>query len=146
MQIRYHCPTDGCVAIIEFEPLETSGPTMQCPRCRAEHPMRISDTIRRDHLVDRCAICGGSELFIRKDFPQRLGAAVVVVFGIAAIYCFTFSVLAAWSVLAVAVLIDLVVYALIGRVTTCYACRAEYRKCPLNPAHEGFDLATSEKY
>jgi len=146
MQIRYLCPTDGCVAIIEYEPLETSPATMQCPRCHVQHPMRVSDSIHRDQLVDRCAVCGGSELFIRKDFPQRLGVAVVVLFGLAAIYCFTFSVLAAWSVLAAAVLIDLVVYSLIGRVTTCYACRAEYRKCPLNPAHEGFDLATSEKY
>jgi hypothetical protein len=77
---------------------------------------------------------------------QCLGLTVVIVFGLAALYCFTFSVLAAWSVLAAAVALDLIVYALIGRVTTCYACRAEYRKCPLNPAHEGFDLATSEKY
>jgi len=40
----------------------------------------------------------------------------------------------------------LFIYTALGRVTTCYACRAEYRRCPLNPAHEGFDLATSEKY
>jgi len=85
-------------------------------------------------------------LFIRKDFPQRLGVAVVIVFGLAAIYYFSISVLIAWSILAAAVLIDLVIYAFLGKVTTCYACRAEYRKCPLNPAHEGFDLATSEKY
>jgi hypothetical protein len=146
MQIRYHCPTDGCVAIIEYEPLEGCGDTMQCPRCHVRHPMNISDSIRRDQRVDRCVVCGGSELFIRKDFPQRLGLTVVIVFGLAALYCFTFSVLAAWSVLAAAVALDLIVYALIGRVTTCYACRAEYRKCPLNSAHEGFDLATSEKY
>ena len=146
MQIRYHCPTDGCVAIIEYEPLETSGPTMECPRCHVRHPMRVSDSIRREHLVDRCVVCGGSELFIRKDFPQRLGVAVVVVFGLAAIYYFTVSVLIAWSILAAAVLVDLAIYAFLGKVTTCYACRAEYRKCPLNPAHEGFDLATSEKY
>jgi hypothetical protein len=146
MQIRYHCPTDGCVAIIEYEPLEGCGDTMQCPRCHVRHPMNISDSIRRDQRVDRCVVCGGSELFIRKDFPQRLGLAVVIVFGLAALYCFTFSVLVAWSVLAAAVALDLIVYALIGRVTTCYACRAEYRKCPLSSAHEGFDLATSEKY
>jgi len=146
MQIRYHCPTDGCVAIIEYEPLEAAEPTMECPRCRVKHPMRISDAIRRDQLVDRCVVCGGSELFIRKDFPQRLGVAVVVVFGLAAIYYFSISVLIAWSILAAAVLVDLVIYAFLGKVTTCYACRAEYRKCPLNPAHEGFDLATSEKY
>ncbi len=146
MQIRYHCPTDGCVAIIEYEPLETSGPTMECPRCHIKHLITISDTVRRVQLVDRCAVCGGSELFIRKDFPQRLGVAVVVVFGLAALYYFTVSVLIAWSILAAAVLVDLVIYAFLGKVTTCYACRAEYRKCPLNPAHEGFDLATSEKY
>ncbi|MEK7757264.1 MAG: hypothetical protein AAB385_08635, partial [Planctomycetota bacterium] len=123
MQIRYHCPTDGCVAIIEYEPLETSGPTMECPRCHIQHAMRISDSIRRDQLVDCCVVCGGSELFIRKDFPQRLGVAVVVVFGVAAIYYFSISVLIAWSILAAAVLIDLVIYAFLGRVTTCYACR-----------------------
>ena len=146
MQIRYHCPTDGCVAIIEYEPLETSGPTMECPRCHVRHPMQISDSIRREHLVDRCVVCGGSELFIRKDFPQRLGVAVVGVFGLAALYYFTVSVLIAWSILGAAVFVDLVIYAFLGKVTTCYACRAEYRKCLLNPAHEGFDLATSEKY
>jgi len=146
MQIRYHCPTDGCVAIIEYEPLEASGPTMECPRCRVRHPMNISDSVRRDQLVDRCVVCGGSELFIRKDFPQRVGVAVVVVFGLAALYYFTVSVFIAWSILAAAVFVDLVIYAFLGKVTTCYACRAEYRKCLLNPAHEGFDLATSEKY
>lgn len=146
MQIRYHCPTDGCVAIIEYEPLEGCGPTMTCPRCKVAHPMRISDTLRRENRVDQCVICGGAEMFIRKDFPQRLGLAIVVVFGLAAVYCFTFSVIAAWTVLASAVVLDLFIYVVIGKVTACYACRAEYRKCAMNPAHDGFDLATSEKY
>lgn len=146
MQIRYHCPTDGCVAIVEYEPLEASGPTMQCPRCGKVHAMHLTPSIRESQLVDQCAVCECRELFIRKDFPQRVGLAVVIVFGLAAIYYFTVNVLIGWGILAAAVVIDLLIYAFIGRVTTCYACRAEYRKCPLNPAHEGFDLATSEKY
>ena len=146
MQIRYHCPTDGCVAWIEYEPLEGCGDTMECPRCHVRHPMTVSDAMRHEQLVDRCAACGGTELFVRKDFPQRLGFAIVIVFGLAAVYYFTVSVLIAWSILACAVLLDLLIYAFLGKVTTCYACRAEYRKCALNPAHEGFDLATSEKY
>lgn len=146
MQIRYHCPTDGCVAIVEYEPIETSGPTMECPRCHQVHPMHITPSIRERRLVDQCVVCACRELFIRKDFPQRVGLAVVVVFGLAAIYFFTVNVLVGWGILAGAVVIDLLIYAFIGRVTTCYACRAEYRKCPLNSAHEGFDLATSEKY
>lgn len=146
MQIRYHCPADGCVAIIQYEPLEDSAPTMKCPRCKVDHPMSISDAVRAGEMVDRCVVCGGRELFIKKDFPQGIGLAVVVLFGALAIYMFTVNVMLAWAVLAAAAVIDLLIYVVIGRVTACYACRAEYRKCHLNPAHEGFDLATSEKY
>ena len=128
MQIRFDCPTDGCVAIIQYEPLERSGPTMQCPRCRVDHPITISDSIRSKNMVDRCGVCSGRELFIRKDFPRALGLGIVL------------------AVLASGVVLDFVIYLIVGRVTACYACRAEYRKCSLNPAHEGFDLAVSEKY
>lgn len=146
MQIRYHCPTETCVAIIEYEPLEESGETMECPRCHVRHPIALTDAIRNDDVVDQCAVCKRRELFIRKDFPQRLGIGIVVVFGSVAIYYFTISILISWSILASAILLDLVIYMFLGRVTTCYNCRAEYRKCNLNPAHESFDLATSEKY
>jgi len=146
MQVRFHCPTDGCVAIIEYEPLEGCGPTMTCPRCKLAHPIVVTDAMRREHRVDRCVICGSTEMFVRKDFPQRLGLAVVIVFGLASIYYFRTNIVVSWAVLAAAILIDLIIYLFIGKVTTCYACRAEYRKCLLNPAHEGFDLATSEKY
>jgi len=146
MQIRFHCPTDGCVAIIEYEPLEECGATIECPRCHVKQPMTVTPAMRTEQTVDRCAVCGSRELFLRKDFPQRVGLAIVLVFGAAAIYFFRTSVFAAFAVLAAAAVLDLIIYALIGKVTTCYACRAEFRRCALNPAHEGFDLATSEKY
>lgn len=119
---------------------------MECPRCHVNHNITVTPTMRNEGRVDQCAVCNCRELFIRKDFPQRLGLFVVLVFGAVAIYFFRTNVVIGWSILAAAVLVDLVIYAFISRVTTCYACRAEYRKCPLNPAHEGFDLATSEKY
>ncbi len=146
MQIRFHCPTDRCVAIIEYQPLEQCGDTMQCPRCHKNHPMTITTMMRDEQRVDRCAVCGGAEMFVRKDFPQRIGLAVVVAFGLAAVYFLNRSLWVAWGILASAVLVDLVIYFVIGRVTTCYACRAEYRGCHLNSPHDGFSLATSEKY
>ena len=146
MQVRFHCPTETCVAIIEYEPLEESGETLECPRCHVPHPMTITQAMKKEGRVDQCAVCGGRELFIRKDFPQLLGFAIVVLFGAAAIYYFTINVLIAWSILASAILLDLAIYFCIGKVTACYACRAEYRKCKLDPEHKGFDLATSEKY
>jgi len=146
MQIRYYCPTDACVAIVEYEPFEECGETIECPRCRRTHPMIVTKAMREQKIVDRCAVCGAMEMYTRKDFPQRLGLLIVVVFGFLAIYYFSISVVKAWLVMATAMLIDLVIYYLVGKVTTCYACRAEYRKCRLNPAHEEFDLAASEKY
>lgn len=147
MQIRFHCPTGDCIAIIEYQPFEECGRTMECPRCRQHHRMIITDSMRKQRIVDRCAVCGGTEMFVRKDFPQRLGLIIIVIFGLLAIYYFRISVVKAFGVLGCAVLLDLAIYFFIGgKVTTCYTCRAEYRKCNLNPTHEGFDLATSEKY
>ena len=146
MQIRYHCPQEGCVAIIQYEPLKQCGESMECPRCHKTNRMFVSDEIRQDNTVDACVVCNCKELFIRKDFPQALGLTIVVVFGLAAIYYFRTNVLFAWSILGAAIIIDLLIYAVLGRVTTCYACRAEYRKAHLNPNHDGFDLAKSEKY
>ncbi len=146
MLIRFHCPTDKCVAIIEYEPLETCGETMECPRCHVQHPITITESVRDRQMVDACVVCGCREFFIRKDFPQMLGLAVVVVFGVAAIYFFSKSVIVAWGILAAAVVVDLVIYYFTKTVTTCYNCRADYRKYTPNPDHEGFDLATSEKY
>lgn len=146
MQIRFNCPTDRCVAIIEYEPLEACAGSIRCPRCGVEHTITVTESMILDETVDRCAVCGSKELFTRKDFPQRIGLAVVLVFGLLAIYLFTVNLFYAFGVLTLAVLIDLVIYLSIGKCTTCYACRAEYRKCKLNPAHEDFELSTSEKY
>ena len=95
MLIRFHCPTDTCVAIIEYEPLETCGSEMECPRCHIQHPIAITESIRDRQMLDACAVCGCREFFLRKDFPQTLGLAVVLVFGAVAIYFFSKSVLVA---------------------------------------------------
>src|SRR3712207_3360011 len=109
----------------------------------------MSDEARGDPApLTKCPACGCRDLFVRKDFPQRLGLAVVV--GAA----LTFLVLAArpatfyigvW-VLVSAVVLDALVSLFVGRVTVCYRCRGEFRDVPLNPAHAGFDPATAEKY
>lgn len=134
------------MAIIEYEPLENAQAPIVCPRCGRKHAMQLTELIRTGTKVDRCAVCGNQELFIRKDFPQRLGLAVVVIAGLTSIVFLRTNFMIAYGVLAAAVLVDFMLFLFVGKVTTCYACRAEYRKCALNPEHEGFDLATSEKY
>ena len=101
-----------------------------------------------DAFLTRCPACGCRDLFVRKDFPQKLGLAIVAVAAVA------FLVLAASrqsfylgvTVLIVAMLIDAVLYWFVPRITVCYKCRREFRDVPINPAHEGFELAVGEKY
>lgn len=146
MQVRFNCPNDTCVAIIEYEPLEECGDSMECPRCHQSHAMTITDAPRQRNIIERCAVCGADSMFVRKDFPQWLGLMIVVAFGLLAVYFFKVSLVKAWITLIVGALLDLAIYLSVGKVTACYACRAEYRKCAINPAHEGYDLATAEKY
>lgn len=96
----------------------------------------------------QCPHCGCRDLFIRKDFPQKLGLFIVVAAAV------SFLVLAASRrhfyvgaiVLLVAAVIDAVLYAVVPRITVCYRCRAEFRDRPINPEHHGFELAIGEKY
>jgi len=87
-------------------------------------------------------------LFVRKDFPQKLGLAVVIVAVIAFVVLAarprTFYI-GAW-VLTAAVILDGLLYLFVPRVTVCYRCRKEFRNVPINPKHGGFELAVAEKY
>ena len=97
--------------------------------------------------LDHCLHCGGTEFFLRKDFPQKLGLALVIVFGlIASVFYYYERVLATFATLAALVVVDAIIYLFVGKVVVCYKCRAEYRGIPYNSRITGFDLATSEKY
>jgi hypothetical protein len=97
--------------------------------------------------ITTCPQCGCRDLFIRKNFPQKLGLALVLVAAGA------FVILAAWRqtfwigamVLCVAALVDAALYVLVGKLTVCYRCRSEFAG-PIHPEHHGFELATAEKY
>lgn len=95
-----------------------------------------------------CPSCGCGDLFIRKDFPQRLGLAIVMIAGAAFLWLAAFrsSFYIGAIVLFAAAVIDAALYLFVPRITVCYRCRAEFRAHPLNPNHHGFDLATGEKY
>jgi hypothetical protein len=103
---------------------------------------------RESEPLTSCPRCGCNDLFVRKDFPQKIGLGIVIIAALA------FLVLAASRgnfylgaiVLVIAALIDAMLYALVPRMTVCYRCRAEFRDVPINPEHEGFELAVGEKY
>jgi hypothetical protein len=98
------------------------------------------------HLL-RCPACGCRELFVRKDFPQRLGLALVIAAAVASVVLFALHmILAAFVVLGTVVVIDAVVYLFTGLCVVCYRCRTEARDLPIRREQKRWDLATGEKY
>jgi hypothetical protein len=98
--------------------------------------------------LDTCPHCGCKDIFIRKDFPQKLGMAIVVLAALAFLILAarpTTFYLGAWLLVA-AVIVDAIFYLFVPKVMTCYRCRTDFRNIPINPVFGKFELATAEKY
>ncbi len=146
MKIRFACRDEQCPALIEYRPLGTGEEMFACPRCSRDYTLRDTATLVRDRTLQKCALCGGEEMFIRKNFPQIAGLIIVVVAGLISVLYLRTNTALAYGVLAAAVLADVIIYCLVGMVTVCYRCHTEYWGVARNENHDWFDLATSEKY
>lgn len=96
----------------------------------------------------RCPVCGCRDLFRRKDAPQRLGLALVILAVVASIVLFARHQVA-WSLLVLVgmVIVDFMVGCFFGQCLVCYRCRSEFRDTMVDPAvHHPWDLAIGEKY
>lgn len=145
--ITHRCPKDYCRALIRTPGDRTGRVETLCPACGEAVVLDVDAAVMEQRVVRKCALCPGREFFIRKDFPQRLGMVAVVLAGlIASVFFYYENIPATFATLGALVLVDAVIYLLVGRVTVCYRCRAEYRGVAYNSDHQGFDLATSEKY
>src|SRR4051812_40672409 len=101
-----------------------------------------------DEAQHACPKCGCRDLFVRKDFPQKVGLAIVLIAGIAFIALAssrTHFYLGVFVLLAAAV-IDAIIYFFVGQVIVCYRCRTEIRDRAIDPSIGSFDLSTAEKY
>ena len=102
----------------------------------------------RREILTICPKCGCKDLFVRKDFPQKIGLSIVIVAAVAFLWLASSRqrfYLGAIVLLAAAVL-DALLYWFVPKITVCYRCRAEFRDVPINPDHEGYELAVGEKY
>ena len=154
MRITYACP--ACHATVTHDGADRGG-ELACPQCAAVVPVPAdaiawigpdggaaaagSGRLR----LRRCMVCPGTELFARKDFPQRLGVGIVVA-GFAA-SCVTWAwqlLVPTFAILFGTALIDVLLYLLMPECLTCYRCAARYRGA--GGPHGGFDLETHERH
>jgi hypothetical protein len=141
LHILARCAT--CDAALPVEGDEQAG-AITCGRCGRTIPLHISEAVRLDRAVDRCPVCEGADFYGRKDFDPKIGLTVVVIgAGISAIFYWFGRDLIAYSILAAAALIDLVVYGRLKDLTVCYRCHTEFRGVypRTTPA---FDLHTAD--
>lgn len=145
MRITYACPS--CAATVMVDRIE-SRTALECPACHAAVEIP-GEAIAPGPppRVRRCIVCPSSELFVRKDFPQRLGIAIVVA-GLAA-SCVAWAcreLVITFAILFGTALIDVALYLFMPDCLSCYRCGARYRGEGITGTFGGFDLETHEKH
>jgi hypothetical protein len=97
--------------------------------------------------LTQCLVCGSRDLFVRKDFPQRLGVGLVVVGFIASSIAWSqYMTLLTFAILFATALVDVVLYLIVGEALVCYRCHAQYRTVEGVEHHPAFNLETHERY
>ena len=95
--------------------------------------------------IKRCPHCGAPDLWDKRDFPARLGYALVVLGGGAAIACYVFGhPFYAMGFFLLFALLDAAAHILVPPMSVCYGCMAEIRGGA--PDHGGFDIHRAEEY
>ena len=142
MNVTYNCPACHRTTRSHLAPDQAS---ISCAHC--QQTINIPPNAIQGQQINRCLVCPSTELFARKDFPQRLGVALVVIgFVGSSIAWFNYQVLLTFAILFVTALIDLALYIVMGESLTCYRCHAQYRGFEEIEKHGGFDLETHERY
>jgi hypothetical protein len=144
MELTFSC--SNCSAVGHVLPLE--GATVaDCRHCGTARALR-PEAIAGGQLI-ACPWCITTELYIQKDFPQGLGLFIVCVgFAISTVFWYYEMPIPAYLVLVVSILLDLLMYHLVGDVTICYRCLSQMRGAGTNPdgRYRPFDLASGERY
>ncbi|MCA9260904.1 MAG: hypothetical protein KDA61_16935 [Planctomycetales bacterium] len=142
MNVTYACPACHSVECQDFD--ETTS-ELQCGRC-GQSVASSPGSVQGDRIV-KCLACPSEDLFVRKDFPQKLGVGLVVVGIIGSSIAWFYADIYWWyGILFATALIDVLLYALVGNVLMCYRCGAHYRGVAGMDAHGQFDLETHEKH
>jgi hypothetical protein len=97
--------------------------------------------------VRRCLTCPSHDLYVRKDFPQRVGVALVFI-GVVGSSIAWYHANLAWTfgILFATALADVLLFLVVGNALMCYRCGAQYRGALEIDSHGQFNLETHEKH
>jgi hypothetical protein len=142
MNVAFACPRCDESARVE---VPEGAASITCPSCRGE--LILPEGAYRNGEVTHCLVCPSTELFVRKDFPQRVGVAIVVTgFALSCITWYLYLPYWTFAVLFATAAIDVVLWFIVPNCLNCYRCDAQYRGLQGLEKHAGFDLETHERY
>jgi hypothetical protein len=140
VNIRFDCP------VCEY-PGRLSVPGLgswHCPRC--EHVVTLPENAG-DPALPACVICGGHELYKKKDFPHGLGMAILVFACLAStVTYFLYLPRFTWAILIGSAAFDGLLYLWVKDAVVCYRCHASHGGLPPGSAHPPFELTIHERY
>ena len=142
MNVAFYC--DHCDRTTQAG-IDVDTTTVKCRYCQAEQ--RLQPNAIEPGNVTRCVICPCEELFVRKDFPQRLGLCIILVQIITSSITWYFHMIYwTFAILGVSAFLDFILYMCIGNVLQCYRCQSQYRGIAGLEDRDAFNLETHERY
>jgi hypothetical protein len=140
VKLRLACPSCEQTANLA-SPLPAE---WQCPSC--DHLLKLPHPAPEEPLR-ACAVCGDRELYRKKDFPHGLGLTILTVACVASFVTYAlYEPWLTWAILIGSAAFDGLLYLLVGDVSVCYRCGAEYRGLADHKAHAPFELVVAERY
>ncbi len=143
MEVTYSC--HHCHRTCVEADFDESTRELVCAHCGQQIELPVGAVI--DGKLTRCVVCPCRELFVRKDFNQRLGVAVIVTgFALSTVAWAFRRPLWTFAILFATAAIDMVLYFTVGNLVQCYRCHAEYRGLGDLESYEQFSLETHERF
>lgn len=142
MNVTFCCPRCDESVRVDTTP---GAAALDCPKCKQSLPLpaQAFDGMQ----LKRCLICPSTDLFVRKDFPQRIGVGIVAVGILASCVTWGMSLLIpTFAILFATALIDVVLYLIVPDALMCYRCGATYRLAEGHSDHGPFNLETHERH
>ena len=142
MNVTYTCPQCEETARSDFDAVSTR---ITCPWCA--HAVDIPPAAVHGREITRCLVCPSTDLYVRKDFPQRLGVLLVAIGVVGSSIAWAYvNVFWTFAILFATALADLGLFLIVGNALMCYRCHAQYRGVEQMDVHGAFDLETHERY
>ncbi len=152
MNVTFNCPKCDQTDRVDVQPGDSEYRCGQCAqtiRIPADAFAIDPPTGKQagDVRLHRCLACPSTDLFSRKDFPQRLGVGIVTIgFVLSSIAWGMNRPILTYAILFATAGVDVLLYVLMPNVLMCYRCGAQYRGLADAEDYQAFELETHERH